>query len=66
MWYVADGCINNGQLAYFSSFTIVDFTIVGGVMEHLIENNITLQSKYQDTLEGAPKTAHITPQKVFA
>ena len=38
MWYVADGCINGGQLAYFSSFTIVR-----GVMEHLIENKITLQ-----------------------
>ena len=45
MWYVADGFINNGQLAYFSSFTIVGFTIVGGVMEHLIESNITLQNE---------------------
>ena len=47
MLYVADGCINGGQLAYFSSFKIVR-----GVMEHLIENK-------QNTLEGAPKKQHL-------
>ena len=32
MRYVTDGCINGGQLTYFSSFTIVR-----GVMEHHIK-----------------------------
>ena len=45
MWYVADGCINGGKLAYLSLFTIVRGVMehLIEIMEHLIENNVTLQ-----------------------
>ena len=46
--YVADGCINGGQLAYFSSFTIVR-----GVMEHHIkEFDIYLLNVFHNSFMG--------------
>ena len=48
MRYAADGCINGGQPAYFSSFTILR-----GIMEHHIkEFDIYLLNMYHKSFMG--------------
>ena len=52
MWYVADGCINGGQLANFPSFTTVR-----GVMEHHIkEFDIYLLNVFHNSFLGVLAT----------
>ena len=53
--YVVDGCINGGQLAYFSSFTMVR-----GVTEHFKES-IRTPGSPKNGIYNIPKGVCITP-----